>query len=87
MITRDATHAISDEYVDVILRAAAGDRTLASVLREICGLEAAVRQGALDVVGAHLRLRDARADVLECVDALRQDDVARRIVERLAREG
>jgi hypothetical protein len=80
-------HEISDEYVDVILQAAARDGTLASVLREICGLEVAVRQGALDVVGAHLRSRDARPDVLECVDALRRDDVARRIVERLAREG
>jgi hypothetical protein len=74
---------VSDEYVDVILRVAAGDHTVAAVLREICGLEAAVRQGALDVVGAHLRARDARSDVLECLDALRRDDVARRIVERL----
>ena len=82
-----ATQAISDEYVDVILQAAASDRTIAGVLREICGLEAAVRQGALDVVGAHLRSRDAKPDVLVCVDALRRDDVARRIVERLMREG
>ena len=74
---------VSDEYVDVILQVAASDRTVAAVLREICGLEAAVRQGALDVVGAHLRARDARSDVLECLDALRRDDVARRIVERL----
>jgi len=81
------THAISDEYVDVILQAAARDGTIAGVLREICGLEAAVRQGALDVVGAHLRSRDAKPDVLACVDALRRDDVARRIVERLMREG
>jgi hypothetical protein len=74
---------VSDEYVDVILQVAASDHTVAAVLREICALEAAVRQGALDVVGAHLRARDARSDVLECLDALRRDDVARRIVERL----
>jgi hypothetical protein len=76
---------VRDEYVDVILQVAAGDRTVAAVLREICGLEAAVRRGALDVVGAHLRARDARSDVLECLDALRSDDVARRIAERLPR--
>ena len=78
-------HEISDEYVDAILQAAANEGTIAAVLREICGLETAVRQGALDVVGAHLRSRDAKPDVLVCVDALRRDDVARRIVERLAR--
>ena len=76
-----------DEYVATILQVAERDASIARVLREICGLEAAVRQAALDVVGAHLRLRDARPDVLRCVDALRRDDVARRIVERLARAG
>ena len=79
------TPEISDEYVDVILQVAARDGTIAAVLREICGLQTAVRQGALDVVRAHLRSRDAKPDVLECMDALRRDDVARRIVERLAR--
>jgi len=74
-----------DEYVDVILEVARSDRSIATVLREICGLEAAVRRGALDVVGAHLRAHDARPDVLECLDALRRDDVARRLVERLPR--
>jgi hypothetical protein len=78
---------VSDEYVDVILQVAAGDRSLAALLREICGLETVVRRGALDVVGAHLRARDARPDVLECVDALRSDDVARRIAERLPHGG
>jgi hypothetical protein len=76
---------VSDEYVDAILQVAARDQTIAAVLRDICGLEAATRQSALDVVGAHLRSRDARRDVLECVDALRRDDVARRIVDRLQR--
>ena len=75
--------AVSDEYVDTILEVAARDRTIAAVLREICGLEAALRQSALDVVGIHLRARDTRPDVLACVDALRRDDVVRRIVERL----
>ena len=76
---------VSDEYVDVILQVAASDETIAAVLRDICGLEAGTRQSALDVVGAHLRSRDARRDVLECVEALRRDDVARRIAERLKR--
>ncbi len=80
------SHEITDEYVDVILQIAARDGTIAAVLREICGLDTAVRQGALDVVGAHLRSRDAKPDVLECMAALRRDDVARRIVERLARK-
>ena len=76
---------ISDEYVQTILEVAAADRTIAAVLREICTLEPSVRDGALDVVAAHLRSRDARRDVLECVDALRRDDVARVIAERLPR--
>jgi hypothetical protein len=75
----------SEEYLDVILKVAAGDRSIAAVLREICALDGAVRQSALDVVGAHLRSRDAQRDVLECVDALRRDDVARLIAERLPR--
>ena len=85
MITPKVTPEISDEYVDVILQVATRDGTIAAVLREICGLQTAVRQGALDVVRAHLRSRDAKSDVLECMEALRRDDVARRIVERLAR--
>jgi hypothetical protein len=76
---------ISDEYVDAIIQVAARDESVAAVLREICRLETAVRQGALDVVGAHLRARDAQHDVLECLDALRRDDVAHRIAERLPR--
>ena len=37
--------------------------------------------------GAHLRTHAAAADVLECVQALRDDDVARRIAERLGPPG
>jgi len=78
------TDAVStDEYVDVILQVAQNDRTIAAVLREICTLERGVRHGALDVVGAHLRAHDTPPDVLACLDALRREDVARRIAERL----
>jgi hypothetical protein len=42
-----------------------------------------VRSGALDLVGAHLRTRVQDTDVFQCLDALRRDDVARRIVDRL----
>jgi len=76
---------VTEAYLDVILKVAAADRSIAAVLREICALDESIRQGALDVVGAHLRSRDAERDVLECVDALRRDDVARLIAERLPR--
>ena len=76
-----------DEYVATILRVAERDGSIARVLREICGLDEAVRAGALELVGAHLRASGARAEVLECVDALRRDDVARRLAERLGRSG
>lgn len=66
-----------------ILEVAGRDATIAGVLREICALDGAVRSGALDLVGAHLKTRGTQADVLECVDALRQDPIARRIAERL----
>ena len=36
----------------------------------------------LDLVGAHLRTRVQDTDVFQCLDALRRDDVARRIVDR-----
>ena len=76
---------VDEEYLDVILQVARNDRTIGDVLREICTLEGAVRCGALDVVGAHLRAHDAPADVLACLEALRSEDVARRIAERLLR--
>ena len=74
---------VDEAYVDVILQVARNDRTIADVLREICTLEGAVRRGALDVLGAHLRAHDAPGDVLACLEALRSEDIARRIAERL----
>ena len=74
---------MSADYVDVILKAAARDVSIARVLREICALESAMRASALDLVAAHLRTRSAAVDVLECVAALRRDDIARRIAEAL----
>jgi hypothetical protein len=74
---------ISEQYVETILRVAEGDASIARVLREICALTADVRAGALELVGAHLRTQAAGADVLQCVLALREDAVARRIAERL----
>ena len=76
-----------DEYVEAILQVAARDASIAGVLREICALDGAVRSGALELVRAHLRTHAAAADVLECVQALSHDDVARRIVERLGPPG
>ena len=78
---------IGDAYIDAIVQAAARDATIARVLREICALDGDVRAGALELVGAHLRTHAAAADVLECVRALREDAVARRIAERLGPPG
>jgi len=78
---------IGDAYVDAIVQAAERDASIARVLREICALDGAVRAGALELVGAHLRTHAAAADVLECVRALREDAVARRIAERLGPPG
>lgn len=78
---------ISDSYVEAIVQAAERDASIARVLREICALDGAVRAGALELVGAHLRTNAAAADVLECVQALREDAVARRIAERLGPPG
>ena len=78
---------IGDAYVDAIVQAAERDASIAHVLREICALDGAVRAGALELVGAHLRTHAASADVLECVRALREDAVARRIAERLGPPG
>ena len=73
----------ADEFVDSVLEVAARDASIARVLREICGLDGAARASALDLVGAHLRIHSAAGDVLDCVAALKRDDVARRIAERL----
>ena len=78
---------ISESYVDAIVQAAERDASIARVLREICALDGAVRAGALELVGAHLRTSAVAADVLQCVQALREDAVARRIAERLGPPG
>jgi hypothetical protein len=72
------------EYVEVILQVAARDASIAHVLREICGLDSAVRATALGLVATHLRTRGASQDVLDCIAMLRQDAVAQRIAEVLA---
>jgi hypothetical protein len=71
------------EYVDVILQVAARDASIARVLREICGLDAATRSTMLSLVAAHLRTRNIGPDVLDCIALLRQDAIARRIGEVL----
>lgn len=71
------------EYVEVILKVAARDPSIARVLREICALDTAVRGTALGLVAAHLRTRRVDQDVLDCIAMLRQDAVARRIAETL----
>ncbi|HEV8586758.1 MAG TPA: hypothetical protein VGT02_17455 [Methylomirabilota bacterium] len=81
------TPAITDDYIQSILEVAKRDTSIARVLREICALEGGVRGSALDLVGAHLRATSAAADVLECVQALRRDEVARAIIDRLGPPG
>ncbi|HEV8474481.1 MAG TPA: hypothetical protein VGR82_17015 [Methylomirabilota bacterium] len=78
---------MTPEYVDSIVAVATRDPSIARVLREICALEGGVRGSALDLVGAHLRTKAASPDVLECVQALRRDDVARAIIDRLGPPG
>ena len=51
-----------DEYVETIIEVAERDVTIAAVLREICALPAAVRLGALELVGAQLRTQAAARD-------------------------
>jgi transcription initiation factor TFIIIB Brf1 subunit/transcription initiation factor TFIIB len=72
-----------EAYVAAVVEVAARDASIARVLREICALDGVVRSGALDLVGAHLKTRTTAGDVFDCLDALRSDDVARRIAERL----
>jgi len=76
-----------DELVDTIVQVAERDASIARVLREIVSLDTAVRASALDLVGAHLRIHSAAGDALACVDALKRDDVARRLAERLGPPG
>jgi hypothetical protein len=75
--------ALTDDYVRTIIAVAERDASIARVLREICALEADVRGSALDLVGAHLRAQAVAGDVLECVQALRREEVARAIAARL----
>jgi len=75
--------ALIDDYVRTIIAVAERDASIARVLREICALEADVRGSALDLVGAHLRAQAVAGDVLECVQALRREEVARAIAARL----
>jgi len=77
--------AEQEAYVGTIVAAAARDDSIARVLREICALDGAVRGGALDLVGGYLRT--AGRDVIDCVEALRRDEIARRIAERLGPPG
>jgi hypothetical protein len=78
---------LTDDYVATIIQVAERDTSIARVLREICALDDAVRGSALDLVGAHLRTQAVAADVLECIQALRRDDVARAIAARLGPAG
>ena len=72
-----------DEFVDAIAQVASADPSIARVLREIVTLDTPVRVSALDLVSAHLKIHSAAGDVLDCVDALKRDAVARRLAERL----
>jgi hypothetical protein len=78
---------IGEADVEAMIQVALRDASIARVLREICALEGAVRAGALELVGTHLRTHAAAADVLACVQALREDAVARRLAERLGPPG
>ena len=75
--------ALTDDYVRTIIDVAERDASIARVLLEICALEPDVRGSALALVGAHLRAQAVAGDVLECVQALRREEVARAIAARL----
>jgi hypothetical protein len=77
--------AEQEAYVATIVAVAERDDSIARVLREICALDGAVRGGALDLVGGYLR--NAGRDVTACLEALRRDEIARRLVERLGPPG
>ena len=72
-----------DEYVDAIVQVCERDPSVARVLREFVCLDAAVRSSALDLIGAHLRIHSAAGDVLDTVEALKRDEIARRLAESL----
>jgi hypothetical protein len=75
------------DAVEVIVQVAARDASIARVLREICALDGAVRSCALDLVGAHLRGQQVARDVIDCVELLRRDEIARQLAERLGPPG
>jgi hypothetical protein len=77
----------ASEYVATILAVAERDASIARVLREICALDPDVRGSALELVGVQLRTQAVPADVLECVQALRREEVARAIAARLGPPG
>ena len=79
--------ATQESYVATIMDVAGRDASIARVLREICALDGAVRAGALDLVGAHFRTHAAARDVFDCIEALRRDEIARAIAERLGPPG
>jgi hypothetical protein len=80
-----ALSADLESYVATIVAVAERDDSIARVLREICALDGAVRSGALDLVGGYLR--SAGRDVVDCLEALRRDEIAHRIAERLGPPG
>lgn len=71
------------DYVEAIIEVAGRDPSIARVLREICALDGAVRALALDLMAPHLSSHPAAKDLLECLAALRRDDIARRIADAL----
>ena len=73
----------TSDYVTAILAVAERDASIARVLREICALDESVRASALELVDAQLRTQAAAADVLECVHALRREEVVRALAARL----
>lgn len=76
-----------DVCVAAMVEVATRDTSIGRVLREICGLPSTLRATALDLVGAQLRTCAAGGDVLECLDALKRDEIARWIAERLGPPG
>lgn len=78
---------VTSDYVAAIVAVAERDASIARVLREICALAPDVRGSALALISAHLRTQAGSADVLECVQALGREEVARALAERLGPPG
>ena len=73
-----------DDYIDAMVQAAERDASIGRVLREILGLDGAVRSSMLDLVAAHLRVHSAAGDVLDCIGKLKRHAIAERLAERHA---